>query len=127
MVAGFQNSHVHFTDAKFAGAKDRPAAELAAAMTDMLNRYGFTTVVDTASDLANTVALRARVEGGEVAGPRILTAGGALYPKNGIPIYLQRPAAGGSGKPRAAGERRGSARESFRRISTAARTRRSSS
>ena len=89
MVAGFQNSHVHFTDAKFAGAKDRPAAELAAAMTDMLNRHGFTTVVDTASNLANTVALRARVEGGEVAGPRILTAGGALYPKNGIPIYLR--------------------------------------
>jgi imidazolonepropionase-like amidohydrolase len=89
LVAGFQNSHVHFTDVKFAGAKDRPAAELAAAMTDMLNRYGFTTVVDTASDLANTVALRARVEGGEVPGPRILTAGGALYPKAGIPIYLR--------------------------------------
>ena len=89
LVAGFQNSHVHFTDAKFAGAKDRPAAELTTAMTEMLNRYGFTTVVDTASDLANTVALRARVEGGEVPGPRILTAGGALYPKAGIPIYLR--------------------------------------
>jgi len=88
VVAGFQNSHVHFIDEKFAGAKERPAAELAAAMTDMLNRFGFTTVVDTASNLANTVALRARVESSEVAGPRILTAGGALYPKNGIPIYL---------------------------------------
>ena len=39
--------------------------------------------------LANTVALRARVEAGEVAGPRILTAGGALFPKDGIPIYLR--------------------------------------
>ena len=58
-------------------------------MTDMLNRYGFTTVVDTASNLANTVALRERVERGEVAGPRILTAGFALYPKDGIPIYLR--------------------------------------
>jgi len=89
VVAGFQNSHVHFTEEKFAGAKDKPAAELAAAMDAMLNRFGFTTVVDTASNLANTLALRARVEAGEVAGPRILTAGGALYPKDGIPIYLR--------------------------------------
>jgi imidazolonepropionase-like amidohydrolase len=89
VVAGFQNSHVHFIEPKFAGAKERPAAELTAAMTAMLNRYGFTTVVDAASILANTVALRARVESGEVAGPRILTAGGALFPKDGIPIYLR--------------------------------------
>ena len=89
VVAGFQNSHVHFIEPKFAGAKDKPAAELAAAMTAMLNRYGFTTVVDAASILANTVALRRRVENGEIAGPRILTAGGALFPKDGIPIYLR--------------------------------------
>lgn len=55
VVAGFQNSHVHFTDAKFADAASRPAAELTAALDDMLNRFGFTTVVDTASNLANTV------------------------------------------------------------------------
>ena len=89
VTAGFQNSHVHFTEPTFANAATRPAAELAAAMTDMLNRYGFTTVVDTTSDLSNTVALRERVERGEVAGPRILTAGWALYPKDGIPIYLR--------------------------------------
>ncbi len=88
VVAGFQNSHVHFTDAKFADAASKPAEELTAALDDMLNRFGFTTVVDTASRLENTVALRTRVDAGEVAGPRILTAGGALYPKNGIPIYL---------------------------------------
>jgi imidazolonepropionase-like amidohydrolase len=88
VVAGFQNSHVHFTELKFGGAKEKPAAELAAAMTDMLNRHGFTTVVDTASDLANTVALRERVESGEVPGPRILTAGFGLYPRDGLPIYL---------------------------------------
>ena len=89
VVGGFQNSHVHFIEPKFAGAKGRPTAELAAAMTEMLNRYGFTTVVDAASVLANTAALRARVEAGEIAGPRILTAGGALFPKDGIPIYLR--------------------------------------
>jgi len=89
VVAGFQNSHVHFTEPKFADAKARPAAELEAAMSGMLNSFGFTTVVDTASDLSNTAALRARVESGEVAGPRILTAGFGLYPKDGIPIYLR--------------------------------------
>jgi imidazolonepropionase-like amidohydrolase len=89
VTAGFQNSHVHFTEAKFADAATKPAAELAAALDDMLNRFGFTTVVDTASDLANTVALRGRIERGEIAGPRILTAGSALYPREGIPIYLR--------------------------------------
>jgi imidazolonepropionase-like amidohydrolase len=89
VAAGFQNSHVHFTEAKFADAATKPAAALTAAMEDMLNRHGFTTVVDTASDLANTVVLRDRIERGEVAGPRILTAGSALYPKDGIPIYLR--------------------------------------
>jgi imidazolonepropionase-like amidohydrolase len=89
VVAGFQNSHVHFTEAKFADAAAKPAGELGAAMDDMLNRYGFTTVVDTTSNLANTVVLRDRIERGEVAGPRILTAGFALYPKDGIPIYLR--------------------------------------
>lgn len=89
VTAGFQNSHVHFTEAKFADAAAKEAPELAAAMTDMLNRFGFTTVVDTASNLANTVVLRERVEKGEIPGPRILTAGFALYPRNGIPIYLR--------------------------------------
>jgi imidazolonepropionase-like amidohydrolase len=89
VTAGFQNSHVHFIEPKFAGANDRPAPELAKAMDAMLNRYGFTTVVDTASDLANTVALRRRVEKGEIAGPRILTAGNGIFPKDGIPIYLR--------------------------------------
>lgn len=88
VVAGFQNSHVHFTGPKFADAATKPAGELTAAIEDMLNRFGFTTVVDTASSPENTVALRTRVDANEVAGPRILTAGSALYPKNGIPIYL---------------------------------------
>jgi imidazolonepropionase-like amidohydrolase len=58
-------------------------------MEQMLNRYGFTTVLDAGSTLANTVALRVRVETGDVPGPRILTAGEPLFPKGGIPIYLQ--------------------------------------
>jgi len=89
VTAGFQNSHVHFTEEKFADAETRPADELTAALDDMLTRHGFTAVLDTASNVDNTVALRARIESGEIAGPRILTAGNALYPHDGIPFYLK--------------------------------------
>jgi imidazolonepropionase-like amidohydrolase len=89
LLAGFQNSHVHFTEPKWVDAAHVPAAQLAQQFAEMLTRYGFTTVVDTASFTQNTTALRARVEAGEVAGPRIITAGSALYPKDGIPFYLR--------------------------------------
>jgi imidazolonepropionase-like amidohydrolase len=46
-------------------------------------------VVDTGSLLANTVALRRRIEAGDLPGPRILTAGGAIYPENGLPFYVK--------------------------------------
>jgi len=54
----------------------------------MLTHSGFTTVVDLASDIRSTAALRRRIESGEVMGPRIFTAGSGLYPPNGIPFYL---------------------------------------
>ena len=54
ITAGLQNSHVHFTEAKWDKAADQDAKRLATSLTAMLNRYGFTTVVDTASDVVNT-------------------------------------------------------------------------
>jgi imidazolonepropionase-like amidohydrolase len=90
LTAGFQNSHVHFDEPdKWMDAANIPAATLTERMTAMLTRWGFTTVVDTGSLLSNTVEIRKRVESGEVAGPRILTAGGPLYPPNGIPYYVK--------------------------------------
>jgi len=88
LTAGFQNSHVHFIEPRWNDAAHQPAAELAQSLEDMLTRYGFTTVFDTASDQANTVALRARIEKGEVRGPRIFTVGLALFPPDGIPSYI---------------------------------------
>jgi imidazolonepropionase-like amidohydrolase len=88
ITAGFQNSHVHFTESKWAYAQDQPASELQQLVEEMLTRYGFTTVVDTGSLLPNTVAIRKRIEVGDILGPRILTAGGPLYPPDGIPYYL---------------------------------------
>lgn len=89
VVAGYWNAHVHFTQAQWSGAERRSAAELDAALTDMLTSRGFTTVVDLGSNLRDTIPLRRRIEHGELAGPRIYTAGGAQYPPHGIPYYLR--------------------------------------
>jgi imidazolonepropionase-like amidohydrolase len=89
ITAGFQNSHVHFTEAKWNDAEKLPAAQLSQQLSDMLGRYGFTTAVDLGSYLENTVAIRKRIESGAVPGPRILTAGGGLYPPKGVPFYVR--------------------------------------
>jgi imidazolonepropionase-like amidohydrolase len=89
VTAGFQNSHVHFTEDTWTDAAGQPPSRLAAALQAMLTRHGFTTVVDTGSLLSNTVALRGRIEAGEIAGPRIYTAGTPLYPPRGIPYYIR--------------------------------------
>lgn len=88
IVAGFWNSHVHFTEPKWEGAASLPATQLNTQLQQMLTRYGFTSVVDTGSDLPNTVAIRKRIQSGDVIGPRILTAGFPLYPHDGIPYYV---------------------------------------
>lgn len=89
VVAGFQNSHVHFTEQKWDGAAEKPARKLSDHLSRMLTRYGVTTAVDVSSNVVNTVALRERVARGEVDGPRILTAGIGICPHNGIPFYLR--------------------------------------
>lgn len=88
VVAGFQNSHVHFMGPDFAKAANQPAAQLESAVQSMLTRWGYTTVFDTASEEENTIAIRSRIERRELRGPRILTVGWGLFPANGIPIYL---------------------------------------
>jgi imidazolonepropionase-like amidohydrolase len=89
ITAGFQNSHVHFTEDVWSKASTAPVDRLQAGLDAMLSRYGFTTVVDTGSDGANTVALRSRIEKGDLRGPRILTVGSPLYPPDGIPSYIR--------------------------------------
>jgi imidazolonepropionase-like amidohydrolase len=88
VVAGFWNAHVHFMEPKWNDAAHQPAEKLTSQMSEMLTHSGFTTVVDTGSDVENTVALRRRVESGEVSGPRILTAGLPLFPARALPYYL---------------------------------------
>jgi imidazolonepropionase-like amidohydrolase len=89
VTAGFQNSHVHLTEEKWNDAATQPAERLARQISEMLTVYGFTTVADVGSNPATTLAIRSRIESGEVAGPRIFTAGAPLYPPKGIPFYLK--------------------------------------
>ena len=87
IVAGFWNSHVHFTQAVWKNAASIPAAPLDDHMQEMLTRWGFTTVWDLGSDPTDSLALRNRVNSGEVPGPNILLAGD-IFPKGGHPVYL---------------------------------------
>jgi imidazolonepropionase-like amidohydrolase len=86
IVAGFWNSHVHF-ETGWEGAANGPVDHIEAHLQEMLTRWGFTTVWDLGSDPFNTMALRRRIEAGEIPGPQILMAGD-IFPKNGHPVYL---------------------------------------
>jgi imidazolonepropionase-like amidohydrolase len=88
VFAGFWNSHVHFTEPKWAASATEPAPALTRELREMLTHSGFTSVVDPASDIRSTSALRRRIQTGEVPGPRIYTAGSGLYPPSGVPYYL---------------------------------------
>jgi imidazolonepropionase-like amidohydrolase len=87
IVAGFWNSHVHFMQAVWKNAATAPAAPLEDHMQEMLTRWGFTTVWDLGSNPTDSLALRNRVNSGEVPGPNILLAGN-IFPKGGHPVYL---------------------------------------
>jgi imidazolonepropionase-like amidohydrolase len=97
IVAGFWNSHVHFIEPEWNNAATAPAADLEKHMQELLTRWGFTTVWDLGSDPNSSLALRRRVESGEIRGPKILLAGD-IFPKGGHPVYLppemQLPEAG---------------------------------
>jgi imidazolonepropionase-like amidohydrolase len=87
IVAGFWNSHVHFTQEPWRNAANAPVASLEEHMREMLTKWGFTTVWDLGSDPNDTLALRRRIAAGEVAGPNIYLAG-SIFPKGGHPVYL---------------------------------------
>jgi len=89
VTAGFWNSHVHIMTEPLLGADKAPASQLRNDLQAMLTRWGFTTVFDIASSTDNTLALRRRIESGEITGPKVLTVGDPFFPKNGTPIYVR--------------------------------------
>jgi imidazolonepropionase-like amidohydrolase len=90
VTAGFWNSHVHLMTPPLLDADKRSDAQLTQELTQMLTRWGFTTVFDTASLLRNTILIRQRITAGQVIGPTILTVGDPFYPKGGTPIYVKQ-------------------------------------
>jgi len=86
VVAGFWNSHVHFTEAVWNNANSAPAAPLTAHMQEMLTRWGFTTVWSLGSN-PSVAGLRRRVKADEIPGPNIFLAG-SIFPRDGHPAYL---------------------------------------
>jgi len=88
VTSGFWNSHVHFMAVAFQQADLAPPGGLTEALRAMLTSWGVVHAVDTGSFLDNTLALRRRIESGEIPGPSIRTAGAGFVPTGGSPYYL---------------------------------------
>jgi imidazolonepropionase-like amidohydrolase len=89
LTAGFWNNHIHLMTPDVLNAATAKAKTLESALQGMLTQWGFTTVFDLASSTDNSLALRRRIEVGEIAGPMILTVGDPFFPKDGTPIYVR--------------------------------------
>lgn len=87
VTAGFWNSHVHILAPALLHIQDSDANELEAELDTEFNRWGFTTVFDISSLLDNTLALRRRIDSGELRGPRILTVGEPIWTIE--PVYVR--------------------------------------
>ncbi len=94
VTAGFWNAHVHFTEPKWNLAEWKSDDLLNAQLADMFLSRGFTTVIDTGSNPADTFAIRRRIEHVQLNGPYIYSSGPPLYPPNGIPFYIKESAPG---------------------------------
>lgn len=94
VVAGLWNSHVHFFSATLSQPPETNAAALADEIEAMLTRWGFTTVFDIASLPGEVMALRNRINAGEIPGTNILTVDAPIFPINGTPIYARELLAG---------------------------------
>jgi imidazolonepropionase-like amidohydrolase len=89
LTAGFWNNHIHLMTPDVLNAASANAETLKSSLQAMLTHWGFTTVFDLASSTDNTLALRQRVNSGEIPGPMILTVGDPFFPKSGTPIYVR--------------------------------------
>jgi imidazolonepropionase-like amidohydrolase len=89
LTAGFWNNHIHLMTPDVLNAATAKAARIESALQGMLSRWGFTTVFDLASSTDNSLALRRRIESGEIQGPLILTVGDPFFPRDGTPIYVR--------------------------------------
>lgn len=89
VTAGFWNSHVHLMTPDQLNASTSKAQVLEGSLQAMLSRWGFTAVFDLASTTDNALAIRHRIDSGEILGPMILTVGDPFFPQDGTPIYVR--------------------------------------
>lgn len=87
VVAGYWNSHVHILTPGLLHVRDSSSSGVNEQLDLMFNRWGFTSVFDIGSVLDNTLALRRRIEGGDLRGPRILTVGEPVWTIE--PVYVR--------------------------------------
>ena len=87
VVAGFWNSHVHLTEPALSDAAHASSATLEQHLRSMLSAWGVTTAFDLGSPPANSIALRDRIESGQLDGPRLLLAA-SVFPAGPNPSYL---------------------------------------
>jgi imidazolonepropionase-like amidohydrolase len=88
ITAGFWNSHVHMIPPPLLHADQQTPSTLNAQLQSMFTRWGFTSVFDVASPLANTNLIRDKIASGILTGPRILTTGEPFWAE--VPDYVQR-------------------------------------
>ncbi|WP_454830418.1 amidohydrolase family protein [Pseudoxanthomonas wuyuanensis] len=89
LVAGFWNSHVHLINPGLVRAGTDPAADVELELRSLLTRWGFTSAFEIAGVSGNALALRRRIDSGEVRGPMLLTVDAPFYPQDGTPIYIR--------------------------------------
>ncbi len=94
VVAGLWNSHVHLMSPTLFQPPETNAAALSAELEAMLTRWGFTSAFDISSLPGQAIALRKRIEAGEIKGPNILTVDAPFFPEKGTPIYVREALAG---------------------------------
>jgi len=90
VVAGFWNSHVHLIRPDTLNAASQSAGALEAALQRMLTQWGFTAAFEVAGVPGNAIALRRRIERGEILGPLLLSVDAPFYPLGGTPIYVRK-------------------------------------
>jgi imidazolonepropionase-like amidohydrolase len=88
ITAGFWNSHVHMLPPQILHAETHTSADLNAILQAMFTSWGFTTVFDIASPLANTNLIRKQIADGTLTGPRIFTTGEPFWAE--VPSYVKQ-------------------------------------
>jgi imidazolonepropionase-like amidohydrolase len=88
ITAGFWNSHVHFLPPQLLHAQQQPPSVINTQLQTMFTQWGFTSVFDVSSPLANTSLIRSKITAGTLIGPRILTTGEPFWAE--VPVYVQQ-------------------------------------